>query len=210
MANPLVQQQDFNGILDFSRTLTFNRYNASETLTSISISLNLQINGGSLIIDNDSNDSALGTFEFGENAMLNSTDVLLTGGPGPAQAYNFLSINLGGNFDDGVNDFSPNPPDGNVYNGGIVPNTQSGLIDSSCWSQYQGTGTYDIMVGVSLQTHYTGTGYVEYSLTTPISVTGYVEVVYTCIPEPATVVLLAFGILAILRKNRSNKAIYHT
>lgn len=205
MANPLVQKQDFNGTLNFSRPLTFNKYNAGKTLTSIRISLNLRINGGTLIIDNDSNDPALGTFEFGENALLGSTDVLLTGGPGQAQAYNFLSVSLAGNVDDVKNEYSPLPPDGNYYNGGIVSDTKSGYINDEFWSSYQGSGTFDIQVSVWLQTNYIGTGYVEYSLTTPISVTGYVEVAYTCIPEPATITLLGTGIIVFVLKRKKKK-----
>lgn len=195
MANPLLQQQqkDFNGITGFSANLTFDKFNASGTLTSVEIIVNLQITGGILTITNDSSDPASGTFEFGTNAVLGSTDIALLGGPGIVQAFNSLSVHLNGN-------------DNDIYNGGIVsPGPQSGLIDSSCWSQYKGSGSYNIIVKTYPWTNYNITGQIKYSATPPPAASGYIEVIYAYnpIPEPATITLLCTGALALLKRKSS-------
>ena len=199
-ANTIVQKSFNNEIPNFFKILTFDKFNENDTLSSIRISLNLQINGGSIIIDNDADSSASGTFEFGENAQLGSTDVSLTGGPGKTRAYNFLPVSLASNVDDGDGDYSPLSPDGSEYNGSIVSDQQSGFIDNSIWSQYQGSGTFDIQVSVWLQTNYIGTGKVEYFSNMPPNINGFVEVVYTSVPEPATIVLLMVGTLVFMKK----------
>jgi hypothetical protein len=192
MANPLLQQQqkDFNEITGFSANLAFDKFNTSGTLTSVEIIVNLQITGGILTITNDSSDPAIGTFEFGTNAVLGSTDIALLGGPGITQALNYLSVHIEGN-------------DNDVYNGGIVsPGPKSGLIDSSCWSQYEGSGSCNINIKTYLWTNYNITGKIEYSATPPPAASGYIEVIYTYdpIPEPATITLLCTGALAFLRR----------
>ena len=202
MADPIVQKQNFSGITGFPDNLTFNKFNAGGTLTSVKITLNLQITCGSLIIDNDSNDPIVGTFEFGINAALYSADVSLTGGPIKAQALNSLSVNLGGNYNDGDNDFSPDPPDGCLYNGSNVSDKESGLVSNL--TQYEGSDTYNIAVLTSLHTEHDITGKFEYRVNPYPAVNGYVEVIYTYdpIPEPATICLLGFGALSLLRRKK--------
>jgi len=195
MANPLLQQQQkgFNGITGFSANLTFDKFNASGTLTSVEIIVNLQITGGILTITNDSSDPASGTFEFGTNAMLVPNGISLVGVPGIVQAFNSLSVHLNGN-------------DNDIYNGGIVsPGPQSGFIDSSYWSQYEGTGSYNINVKTYPWTNYNVTGQIEYSATPPPAASGYIEVIYAYnpIPEPATITLLCTGALALLKRKSS-------
>jgi hypothetical protein len=192
MANPSFQQQqkDFNGITGFSANLTFDKFNASGTLTSIEIIVNLQITGGSLTINNNSSDPAIGTFEFGTNAVLEPINISLVGGPGIAQTLNYLSIDLEGH-------------DNDVYSGGIVPpDTQSGFIDSSCWGQYKGSGSYNIIVRTYPWTNYSGTGKIEYSANPLPTASGDIQVIYTYdpIPEPASITLLCTGVLALLRR----------
>ena len=203
MADPIVQKQNFSGVTGFSANLTFNKFNASGALTSVKITLNLQITGGSLIIDNDSNDPAIGTFEFGTNAVLGSTNVSMAGGPGTAQALNYLSVYLEGNYNDGDNDFSPDPPDGNLYNGSNVSDIKSGLISNLI--QYEGNGTYNIAVLTSLHTEHNITGKFEYYANPLPAASGYVEVVYTYdpIPEPATICLLGLGALSLIRRKKT-------
>jgi hypothetical protein len=194
MANPLFQQQkDFNGITGFSANLTFDKFNESGTLTSVEIIVNLQITGGSLTINNNSNNPASGTFEFGTNAVLEPIDISLVGGPGIAQAFNSLSVHLNGN-------------DNDIYSGGIVPpDTQSGFIDSSCWSQYKGSGSYNIIVRTYPWTNYSGTGEIEYSANPLPAASGNIQVIYTYdpVPEPVTSILLAIGVLGLLKRKNS-------
>ncbi|MCX5633774.1 MAG: choice-of-anchor E domain-containing protein [Phycisphaerae bacterium] len=199
-----VHIKDFNGTSNFYRTLTFNKFNpALGNLNSIYISLTLQTSGGTIIIDNDANSNACGTFEFGANADFSSADVSLGSIPNKIQAYNLLSIILSSNVDDEANDYSPLPPDGNEYNGGFVFDSNSGYVDNSLWGPYLGTGSYDFIVSVSPWSNYTGSGDIKYLINTPASISGNVTIVYDyTIPEPATIALLATGIFALLKRTR--------
>jgi hypothetical protein len=191
MANPIVQTQPFSGTTGFSANLPFDKFNASGTLTSVEIILNLHITGGSLTINNTSSDPANGTFEFGTNAVLSSTDIPLLGGPGITQALNHLSVNLKGN-------------DNDVYSGGIVPpDIQSGFVSNL--TQYKGSGSYNIMVKTYLWTNYDGSGEIEYSAAPLPTASGYIEVIYTYdpIPEPATICLLGLGALSLIRRKNN-------
>jgi hypothetical protein len=193
--------KDFNGIPNCYPILTFNKFDTNDgLLSSIEVILYLQANGGHIVINNDSSDSAIGTFEFGANAILDSCDVKLRDNspapqpvPGQAQCYNFLPVNLN------------SPSDENEYNGGTVSDLKSGYVGNSFWDPYQGSGTYNIIVSVSQWSDYKGTGDIEYSIDPPVTTYGYITVVYeyTPIPEPATITLFCTGTLAFLKRKSS-------
>jgi hypothetical protein len=201
-----MQIKDFSGISNFSRTLTFNKFNpALGSLNSIEVSLTLQINGGHFIVDNDSSGSATGTFEFGAKANFISS-VPLNPALSQIQACNLQSIILDGNVGDGTNNCSPLPPDGNEYYGSTVYNSKSAYINNSYWDSYLGTDTYDILVSGFQWSNYIGIGDIEYSINPPVTVDGSVTISYDyTVPEPATITLLALGLLVSIRKNLSSR-----
>jgi hypothetical protein len=203
MASPLVQKQDFNGILNFSRTLTFNRYNASETLTSISISLNLQINGGTIIIDNDGDSNVSGTLKFGISGNVNSTEVnlpLLSG----INVFYSQPFYLDSDVNDVKGDYSPLPPDGMQFTGSSNSGNISALVEDTFFNDYIGTGTYNITIGIASLADFGNLDLdnVEYTIIASVYTNGYVEVTYISIPEPASITLLAIGIFALLKRTR--------
>ena len=76
-----------------------------------------------------------------------------------------------------------------------------GIIASTLFSQYIGPGTYDIMVDVLQWSDFGGVSGIEWAVT-PVTCDGEVTVVYNYIPEPATLSLLGFGSLALVRRRR--------
>jgi hypothetical protein len=202
MANTIIQKQDFNGILNFSRILTFNKYNTSETLTSVSISLNLRIKGGTLIIDNDGDSSVSGTLKFGISGNVNSTEVNLPISLLSTKLCYSQAFNLDSNTGDGKGDYDPSPTDGMQFTGSNNSGDVPAFVENTFWNDYIGTGTYNVAVSIISLVDYGNFDDIEYAITTPVSTNGYIEVVYTCIPEPATITLLTFGVLAVPKRKR--------
>jgi hypothetical protein len=204
------QIEYFSGTPSMSGSLTFDQFDESVgTLTSIQVILYLQTSGGRLTLDNDSEESASGTFEFGASGSITSEDVGLTNSsliaiPGTVSAYHSQAFSLSGNVGDGDDDYDPTAPDGLQYDGGIVTNSKSGFVGESAWDAYKGTGTYNIDYSITQWLNYGGFGGIEYAVN-PVSASGYVEVIYAYdpIPEPATITLLAIGALALLKRKNS-------
>jgi hypothetical protein len=201
MANTIIQKQDFNGISDFSKLLTFDRLNTSDTLTSIKISLNLQIKGGTLIIDNDGDSSVSGTLKFGISGNVNSTDVNLPSFSGTNVFYS-QPFYLDSNENDAKGDYNPSPPDGMQLTGSNSSGSAFAFVADTFLNNYIGSGTFNVVISISPYINYGDLPDIEYSITNPVNTNGSIEVVYTTIPEPATITLLTFGILAVLKRKR--------
>ncbi len=209
-AATITQNQFYSGIPNLTGSLTFDQFDESlGDLTSIQIILSLQSSGGQLILDNDSEEPASGTFEFGATGSITSGDVGLVNSsfiaiPGTVGAYHSEAFSLSGNLDDGPGDYDPTSPDGLQYDGGTETDSKSDLVGSAAWDGYTGTGTYDIDYAVSQHQNYGSIGGIEYAVS-PVTASGYVEVVYTYdpIPEPATITLLTLGALTLLKRKNS-------
>ena len=206
----ITQVETFSGTPDLTRTLTFDEFDdlgGTLTLTSIQVSVSLSAIGGQLILDNDGESSASGSFDFGAKGDISSTDVsLLDAGLLPVtsevQAGHNQAFSLDPNTGDGPSDFDPTAPDGLQYNGGTETDSDSGLISGTVFNQYIGTGTYDIDVDVTQWQDFGGVSGIEWAVT-PVSASGEVTVIYNYIPEPATLGLLSLGALALLRRRRA-------
>jgi hypothetical protein len=210
MANTTTQKQDFNGVSSFFAPLTFDRFNMNGTLTSIEMVFNLQIEGGTLIIDNDNDSNVSGTFEFGVHGTISSTEVTLPDSSLSNQVFYSQVFNLGSNVGDGIGDYNSSGPDGLQYSGSNKSGDVSGFVDNMFWNDYIGTGTYNITTSISLRLDCGDFDKLEYKITTPISTRGYVKVAYNYdpIPEPATIILLTVGAFAFL-KRKNSKFIRH-
>ncbi len=202
--------KDFNGMPGYYN-LTFNKFddhNGLYTLNFIKVTLALNVNGGQIILDNDGEEPASGTFEFGANARISSSDVVLLNSssqeiPGDVQAVHIDTFNLAGNVDDTVFQIDPNAPDGMQYWGTLESDANTDFVGPFAWASYTGLGTYNILVSVEHVAKVFGGDNVQF-FATPANSSGYVTIVYDYIvPEPATITLFCTGTLAFLKRKSS-------
>ncbi|MBU4564844.1 MAG: choice-of-anchor E domain-containing protein [Desulfarculus sp.] len=196
--------------------LTFNQYNGSlGDLTGIVIELSVSTVGGLAEVDNESGLPVSETVSFGSSAVLDyfgSTvtvplELVLT----TTRAYVSQTFNLGADDGDGIGVQSGGVDYGSLA-GGIVTNSASANVNSGVWSQYVGSGTYNILLNVSTFLQLSVTGGVSQG-STPPTANGYVTVTYQGVgggggggsaPEPGSLVLLSssLGGLAFWRYRR--------
>ena len=151
------QAVPFSGTPNFTQLLNFNQFDTlggTRTLLSLEVVLNLNVDGGQLVLDNDGVDPASGSFEFGgKGTTVNTTDVWILPAIGEASAVHSGAFALAGNVGDGPNDYDPTPPDGMLYVGGPVSDSKSGFINPTFWGLgtkgFLGTSTYNIQVDAS-------------------------------------------------------------
>jgi len=204
----IVQSKDFSGIPNLTETLNFKQFDdlgGTLTLQSIQVLLELEVSGGSMILDNDGVDPAAGTFEFGAKGSISSSDVSLLDialdpVTGVVEAMHIGTFNLAGNQGDGQTDFDPTNPDGMQYYGSIEFDSDSGFITPIVFSDYIGTGTFDIEFGVTQWQDFGGISGIEWAIA-PVSAVGKVEVIYNYVPEPATMAFLSIGLLFCRRRH---------
>jgi len=205
----LTETETFNGTPNFLRTLMFDQFDdqgGTLTLQSISVSVLLNVQGGQVTLDNDGEEVASGSYEFGGKGDISSTDVSLLDAsfqPVTAEvaALTTGGFNLDANVGDGPGDYDPTPPDGMLISGTSQSDSDSGFIASSLFSQYIGAGTFDIDVSIDQWADFGGVSGIEWAVT-PVTAGGEVTVVYNYVPEPATMSLLAIGGLVALRRRR--------
>ncbi len=212
-AVPISQTKAFSGQPNISPTLTFDQFDDSAPgvdLTSVEIIFNLDISGGQLVLDNDASQAASGTFVFGSQGSLSSTDVILLDVtvvhiPADLTITTGDAFNLDPNIGDGPGDFDSTSPDGLLYNGDIASDSSSGLVGAAFFTMgakgYIGTGTYDITADLIQWLNYGGVSGIEFAVS-PVTASGSVEIIYTYVPEPATIAMLGLGSLFFVRKRR--------
>jgi len=208
-AAAITQTQNFNGTPNFNSVLTFQEFDdqsGSLTLQSIEVIFSVTVTGGQLVLDNDGDDPASGTFEFGAKGSISSTDVSLVDGSSQPVTDELESIHsqafsLDGNVGDGSGDYDPSSPDGMSYDGGTENDSDSGFVGSHVFGQYTGTSTYDITASLSQWQDFGGISGIEWAVS-PVSASGSVRVIYNYIPEPASLGLLCLGGLALIRRRR--------
>lgn len=211
-AATITQVIPYSGIPNYTQTLTFDQFDdlaGTLTLTGIEVTVDFNAAGGQLILDNDAAGPAAGTFEFGAKASLSSPDVVLLDGAsqpvvGNLSAFHTQVFALDANVGDVSNDFDPSAPDGLAYNGIAQNDFGSGFVTAH-FGAYTGAGTYDVNVGASQWQDFGGISGIEWAVN-PVTTNGAVTVVYTYVPEPATLSLLAFGGLGMWIRRKRNPA----
>ena len=206
MGGTISQTESFSGVPTLNDSLVFDKFDPTlGTLDSVEIIISLVSEGGFLIMDNDSQDPASGTFDFGANALFTSTAPFVNDVFGSVvstlSAAHSGVVNLDPQVGDGTNDFDPAGPDGTSFTGGIENDGDSGFLASAIFGSWTGTGeTVTIDVEATQLANISATGGVEIAYT-PITTSGDVTVKYTyTVPEPMTMSLLALGGIAVLRR----------
>lgn len=217
----IIQTQTFGALIPPETVgLTFNQYNGDiSDLTGIVIELSISTVGGLAEVDNESTSTVSETVSFGSSVALdylNSTvtvplSLVLT----TTKAYVSQSFSLGVDDDDGIGVQSGGADYASLA-GGTVTNSSTADVSSGVWSEYVGSGTYDILLNVSAFLELSVTGGVSQG-SSPPTANGYVTVTYEGVdgggdsaPEPGSLVLLSssLGGLAFwrYRRKRSGKA----
>ena len=209
MAGSISQCRSFGGLPNFDAVLNYDKFDdigGTRTLTAIEVIFNLSVFDGHLILDNDSEVSASGSFEFGANAAISSTDVGLVDTSfqhvtGTIEAIHTDTFILAANEGDDLNDYDPSGPDGMEYAGVYETINSSGSIATGAFGGYIGTNTFNIDVAAAQQQDFGGFGGIEWAVT-PVYAWGDVTLIYSyeVVPEPATMLLLGLGGLALRRR----------
>ena len=155
-------------------------------------------------MDNDGERNATVTVSLGATAGIFSPDVTLLNDVSLPVAVD-INLFTGSMFTlypddgDGPGNINPDLMDGRMFLGGTANDTLSSFINILYFADYSGPGTFDIQVAVDQIINLNVIGNVEIN-PSPVDAAGSVEVIYTAIPEPATIATLFFGALTILRK----------
>lgn len=211
-ADQIIQTQAFSGKPYYQSILTFDKFDpGAGTLNSIEIILDLDITGGKLSLDNDSDSAVSGNAYFGASGELSSSDVtLLKNSDNKVWAQDIFNIFAAtlqeDDGDDGETsdlDFTGTDMDYAVFYGGIVNGTAiADTINPTFFEGYTGTGTFDISAEIELDIDTSAFGGVQYAVD-PVSTSGHVQVTYTyTIPEPTTIILLGMGSLGLLGRKK--------
>jgi hypothetical protein len=194
---------------NFTQTLTFLKYpGPAADICSISVEMQLNVNGGFLIVDNDGVLPASFDAELGANGALSSVDVPLirpTGFPIQVNPSAFTTQHFDLAPDDGDGSLplfppDPSPPDGGIMAGLAQSDTDADFIWNVLFGSYAGGGTFDVNAIVAQYSSTGGQGGVEVSQAA-VTADGYVKIVMI-VPEPATLGLLGLGAVALLRRRR--------
>ena len=205
-----VQMDEFSGIPNFSGAFTFDQFDAADfgdpqfvQLCSVKITLEVDINGGILQLDNDGVDPAVVTGEIGALVTMNSMDIF--GVSLSAQPLTQGMFNLAANNGDGPTfDNEPGDPDYAELNGTGQSDMDMAFFDSGAFlTQFEGAGMFDLDYVATQIFNNGGVGGVSFG-GTPVNATvkATVEYEYKIVPTPASAALFGLGGFVAARRRR--------
>lgn len=209
----ITQTQGFMGWPNIDKTVEFDRFNPERgTLQSVHWAFTLGIEGGSLVVDNDGDNSIDVPVTFGASGTLQSTDVPMIDSQNRPilSAAGELVVETGGTLsldvDQGDNSpFDPNMSDVGVYDGGMASVSGNAYVDSVAISDYVGTTLFQLDVDILEQVDLGDNENIQWQ-SDPMLSSANITLIYnySFVPEPSAVGLLTLGCwgLLIMRRRR--------
>ena len=199
-ADIVTQAQSFLGTPNYNESFTFALFDSSlGTLTGVDISLQLDISGGFLGVDNDAVGPATVNVEFGATGMLTSSGPTLFPNVSLTTS-NSATFNLAADNGDGPG-FDGTGPDFAELIGVATSNIASSSM--LFFGEYVGPGTFDIGAEINQVIDFGGASGVAGQFG-PQDAEIFITVVYTYdpIPAPGSMALLGLGGLVATRRRR--------
>lgn len=211
-AAPIVQVHNVAGIPNFQRTLKINSFDTNlGTLESVSLLLEVELTGGQVVLDNESNLPASATVNLGAEVTVTASEVFFP--VTQAQASRYVEVALTGDDGDGPS-IDPAGEDGVLISlAGAYGNYMtlinhtdgpSAMAQLDSFANTSAGEDFEIALDSATLLSIAGSGGVAGSFT-PASIHGSLTVTYAygpAVPEPATATLLALGTLVLLRRNK--------
>jgi len=198
-----IQQVPFSNLsVPGTLTLNFDQFDpALGILQQVIMKVEVDpLTAGDAAYDNESPDLSNVTLstegEIRADTMMTTSPILVTLSTGEATGSALLDPDVAG---EGAPDFAG--PDALVVNGPSVSDSQQEMIDSNL-NEYVGTGDFDVSVQTTAKFTVTIEGGFGQLQTDKGSADGNVTLTYVYIPEPASLAMLGFGSVVLLRRRR--------
>ena len=188
-------------LLGGSIPLTFDQYSGVLPLGSVIITLEMNIFGGSLTADNDTNTAPTFTISIEANGDMSSGDVFVGTFPTITLLQSSGPLSVRPDDLDGGAPFGTFQDDGGVDNeyffGGELSDMAFNVVGSPNLAGYIGGGTFDISVDTDANDNIaSGFSSAPSKLFNPPFTFGEVTIEYVPVPEPATNAAIGIAALA--------------
>ena len=205
----ITQTQSFTGQPNLTKAVEFSRFDPSYgTLESVEWRMSLTIEGGTLTVDNDGELPASVTVELGANGSISSPDVKLLSETFESilSGTSAVGVSTGTVFELAADNgdamtFDPTMPDADTHIGGSASASGNGFVAPQFFSDYMGTNMFNLSVKVDQLLNFGGNGGVSGQFD-PVMATPTLELIYTFVPEPASLLTASSGLVALLAWGR--------
>jgi len=207
----ITHSANFGGVPGFESALSLPKFDSSlGILNGIRFRLDLAIDNGWILADNDSDSAVNPEVTFGVAVYLSSSDVVLLNNAyqpifGITEALNTTQMSLAADDGDGVNDVSPDGPDAQLLQGETVSVSRSDDINPMFLAGFIGSGSYNVSIFASSVVNFGGLAGIEGSFSPAVvESASSLSVIYdySPIPEPATIILLLTGVAVTFRRKK--------